>query len=70
MPAARWIEIDTPDGLLSCTWPAGQTIYDGMEAVAVEPPQDPGPHCTLNGKPVTVEQARTALRRMAAQGLT
>lgn len=70
MPADRWIEIGTPDGLLRCTWPAGQAVYDGLEAVAVLPPQDPGPHCTLNGKPVSVEQAKTVLRRMAAKGRT
>jgi len=58
------ISMDTPHGRLLLQWPAGQLIYDGLEAVAEEPPQHPGPYATLDGAEISVERAREIIAEM------
>ena len=60
----QWIELDTPAGVLRCTRPAGTVVYDGLEAIAVLPPDEPAWSCTLAGKPVTLDRARELLASM------
>ena len=62
------VELDTPAGRLVVTWPQGQPIYaEGLEPVGVIPPPDPEPSATLDGKPVTMAEARAILARMEGQ---
>jgi len=57
----------TAHGTLTVTWPRGQTIYsDGEGAIGEEPPQNPEPTATLNGREITIEEARRVAAAMLA----
>jgi homospermidine synthase len=53
----QWVEVDTPAGRLRVIWPQPEVVYDGLEAVAV---RETGaePEAWLNGKAISMEQAR------------
>jgi hypothetical protein len=66
MTHPQHIDIDTPQGELSVTWPQPQPIYgESLEPVGSIQQQDPTPTATLNGHEITVEHARAILEEMA-----
>jgi len=62
-----YMSVDTPEGKIEVSWPQGQIIYDGLEAVGYQPPMDPEPTITLDGSEITREQADAILQGMRQQ---
>lgn len=59
------IEVDTPRGKLSVTFPQGRLIYaDSLDPVGYEPPMDPTPYCTLDGTEITHDEAKRIVAAM------
>lgn len=67
MTRPQHIDLDTPEGLLSLTWPQPQPVFtsDHLEPVACDQQQDPTPLALLNGEEITVERAQEIVRKMA-----
>jgi hypothetical protein len=64
-----WIRLVTPAGVLVVTWPRPQSICDDP----LGPPigrhrRQPGDTATLDGKPVSMAQARAVLQAGIAEG--
>jgi hypothetical protein len=66
MTVPQHIEMDTPEGLLSVSWPQPQAVYssDETDPVGYVQQQDPTPLATLNGVEITVERAKQIMHDM------